>query len=208
MKLISPSVEVLSPIDGKAILQHLELAGKVCWKSESGIKDDSCEIFLKTIIDKAHESVLEHYSLTVRFVCSRGCSHQLVRHRIAAYSQESTRYCNYSKGKFGGEIVFIKPIEHDTWDIAKQFQYGVALEDAERSYLKLTELGMRPEDARGVLPTDLKTEVVATMNMRSWRHFFKMRTDKHAQKEIRYLANELLSVFKEQIPIIFDDLGD
>ena len=206
MKLISPRVEILSPIDGKIILQHLELAGKVCWKSESGIKDDSCEIFLKTIIDKAHESVLEHYSLTVRFVCSRGCSHQLVRHRIAAYSQDSTRYCNYSKGKFGGEILFIKPNEYDSWDTQKQTFYDAALEDSEKSYLRLIELGMRPEDARGVLPTDLKTEVVTTMNMRSWRHFFKMRTDKHAQKEIRHLANELLTTFKTQIPIIFDDL--
>ena len=206
MILIEPSVTILSPIDGEFIVKHLELCGKVCYKSEDTIKDGSCNVFVKKILESEHESVVEHCSVTVRFTCSRACSHQLVRHRIASYSQESQRYVNYSRGKFGSQITFIKPVDFDTMSTEQQFKYKVAMESAEKSYMSLLEAGLKPQQARGVLPNDTKTELVVTMNLRSWRHFFKLRTDKHAQLEIRTLANNLLNQFKEKIPVIFDDL--
>jgi thymidylate synthase (FAD) len=205
--LIEPSVEVITPINGEEIIKHIERCGKVCYKSEDTIKDGSCNTFVKKILESEHESVVEHFAVTVRFTCSRACSHQLVRHRIASYSQESQRYVNYSRGKFGRQITFIKPLDFDSMSIEQQFKYKLALEDCEKAYLSLTELGLKPQQARGILPNDTKTEVVVTMNLRSWRHFFKLRTDKHAQLEIRTLANNLLAEFKKNIPIIFDDLN-
>jgi thymidylate synthase (FAD) len=204
--LVDPSVEIITPISGEEIIKHIEQCGKVCYKSEDTIKDGSCNTFVKKILESEHESVVEHFSVTVRFTCSRACSHQLVRHRIASYSQESQRYVNYSRGKFGNQITFIKPLDFDSMTIEQQFKYKIALEDSERSYMSLISLGLKPQQARGVLPNDTKTEVIVTMNLRSWRHFFKLRTDKHAQLEIRTLASNLLNEFKANIPVVFEDL--
>jgi thymidylate synthase (FAD) len=204
--LVDPSVEIITPINGEEIIKHIERCGKVCYKSEDTIKDGSCNTFVKKILESEHESVVEHFSVTVRFTCSRACSHQLVRHRIASYSQESQRYVNYSRGKFGNQITFIKPLDFDSMTIEQQFKYKIALEDSERSYMSLVSLGLKPQQARGVLPNDTKTEVIVTMNLRSWRHFFKLRTDKHAQLEIRTLASNLLNEFKANIPVVFEDL--
>lgn len=206
MILVDPSVEIITPISGEEIIKHIEQCGKVCYKSEDTIKDGSCNTFVKKILESEHESVVEHFSVTVRFTCSRACSHQLVRHRIASYSQESQRYVNYSRGKFGNQITFIKPLDFDSMTIEQQFKYKIALEDSERSYMSLISLGLKPQQARGVLPNDTKTEVIVTMNLRSWRHFFKLRTDKHAQLEIRTLASNLLNEFKANIPVVFEDL--
>jgi thymidylate synthase (FAD) len=208
MNLIEPSVEIITPIDGDSIIKHIERCGKVCYKSEDTIKDGSCNTFVKKILESEHESVVEHFAVTVRFTCSRACSHQLVRHRMASYSQESQRYVNYSRGKFGSQITFIKPLDFETMTTEQQFKYKIALEDSEKAYLNLISAGLKPQQARGILPNDTKTEVVTTMNLRSWRHFFKLRTDKHAQLEIRTLANKLLTEFKTNIPVIFDDLGE
>ena len=206
MKLIDPSIEILSPIDGKAIMKLLEKAGRTCYKSEDLITDNSCDKFVGAILSKHHESVIEHVSITVKFIGSRSMSHQLVRHRIASYSQESQRYCNYTRNKFGGDIIFIKPIKYDGWDFNTQGLFDGALSIAETHYQELIAAGLQAQDARDVLPNACKTEVVATMNLRSWRHFFKMRTDVHAQDEIRFLANQLLAEFKKELPIIFGDL--
>lgn len=206
MRLIEPKVEILTDLNGIAILKHLEKCGKTCYKSEDGITEDSCETFVSKIIDSKHESVIEHSFITVRFTCSRACSHQIVRHRIASYSQESQRYVNYSRGKFGSQITFIKPINFDKWSEEVKFKYKLQLESAEKAYMELIALGLKAQDARGVLPNDTKTEIVATMNLRSWRHFIKMRTDPHAQAEIRFLANELLEKFKS-VPVIFEDIN-
>lgn len=109
MKIIKPSVEFITPVDGDVILSRIEECGRVCYKSEDKIKDGSAETFVRGIIKRGHEAVLEHCSFTVKFICDRGVSHEIVRHRLAAYCQESTRYCNYSKGQFGGEITVIEP---------------------------------------------------------------------------------------------------
>ena len=109
MKIISPSFEILTPLDGQAILKHIELCGRVCYKSEDKITDTNAVTFVASIIKRGHEAVLEHFNITIKFICDRGVSHELVRHRLASYCQESTRYCNYSKEGFGGEITVIRP---------------------------------------------------------------------------------------------------
>ena len=109
MKIIKPGFEFITPINGSVILKRLEECGRVCYKSEGKITDDSAPKFVAGIIKRGHEAVLEHCSFTVKFICDRGVSHEIVRHRLASYCQESTRYCNYGKDQFGSEITVIEP---------------------------------------------------------------------------------------------------
>jgi thymidylate synthase (FAD) len=206
MKLIKSYTEIETPLYGKTILKFLEEIGRVAYKSEDKITEHSAEKFIKMLIDKGHENILEHYSITVRFVCDRATSHELVRHRISSYTQESSRYCNYSKDKFGNEITYIEPVFYNDLTLDSRISFLNALESAEEMYFRMLKYGSTPEQARAVLPNALKTEVVATMNLRSWRHFFKLRASKFAHPDIRKLANELLEDFKANIPVIFDDI--
>lgn len=203
MKVVKQSVEVMDSLDGTAILKKLETAGRVCYKSEDRIGEGTAEKFIKAIIDRGHESVLEHVSITVKFIVDRGVSHQLVRHRIASYSQESTRYCNYSKDRFGGSVVFVQPsfaVEGtEGYDIWKK-----SCEDSEKAYFDLLNLGWTPEQARNVLSHSIKTEVVATMNLRQWRHFIKLRTDRTAHPQIREVATMLQEQLRREVPIVFE----
>jgi len=205
MKVIKPYFEILTDISGESILKFIEKIGRTAYKSEDLITEESYKKFLNLLMTKQHESVIEHFSISVKFVCTRGFSHELVRHRIASYTQESTRYCNYSKGKFGGELTFIKPLffEENTNEYSLWFNL---MEEIEKTYLKMIEIGVKPEQARSVLPNSLKTEIVATMNLRSWRNFFKLRCDITAHPEMRELSIPLLEEFKKQIPIIFDNI--
>ncbi len=209
MKIIEPSVEIITPIDPRAVMQHIELAGRVCYKSEDKIKDDSAEDFVRSIIKRGHESVLEHFAITVRFICDRGVSHELVRHRIASYSQESTRYCNYAGGKFGEEITVIRPhfFEAETEEGRKQYaRWVLAMEDAERWYKKLLEGGAAPQEARAVLPNSLKTEVIMSANLREWRHFLRLRCAPAAHPQMLEVACMLRDQLVEVLPVIFEDL--
>lgn len=205
VKIVKPSYEILTPINGDEILKLIELAGRTCYKSDNLITPDSAKNFVGKIAQRGHESVIEHYNITVRFICNRGFTHELVRHRLAAYSQESTRYCNYNKDKFGSEITVIKPFEinEDTkeYDLWKE-----AMQNAEKSYMAMIENGSKPENARGVLPIDIKTEIVITTNLREWKHIFKLRTSKAAHPSMRELMIPLLKEFKEKIPVIFDKI--
>ena len=206
MKEIRPSFEIMDDIDGAKILQKLERCGRVCYKSEDKITEGSAEKFIGMILKSGHESVLEHEKLTVKFICDRGVTHEIVRHRIASYSQESTRYCNYSKDKFGNELTFIRPCfwadDSEEYAVWKQ-----AMEDIEKSYVKLISLGAKPEEARSILPNSLKTEIVCTMNLREWRHFFRLRTAERAHPQIREISVALLDELKKRIPVIFDDIN-
>lgn len=206
MKMIPPSFELLDCPDGTALLQKIELAGRVCYKSETKITPDSAYDFIYRILKSGHESVLEHEKLSARIVCDRGVSHEIVRHRIASYSQESTRYCNYSLDKYQNELTFIRPF---FWaDEPEKLQIWIeAMEMAERSYLALISKGASPQEARSVLPNSLKTEIVVTMNMREWRHFFKLRTSTAAHPQMQEIATPLLRCFQRTIPVIFDDIG-
>lgn len=205
MNIINAGYEFITPIDGETILKRIEQCGRVCYKSEDLIGEDSAERFCSNIIKRGHEAVLEHCSFTVKFIVDRGVSHEMVRHRIASYCQESTRYCNYSKDKFGNEITVIKPYFWEE-DSAEFQEWKTAMGCAEYSYFRLLEKGATPQEARSVLPNSLKTEVVVTMNIRSWRNFFKLRTPMSAHPQIREVAIPLLKDLKSKIPVLFDDI--
>ena len=205
MKIIPPSFELLDSLNGAALLQKIELAGRVCYKSEAKITPESAAGFVRRILENGHESVLEHEKLTARVVCDRGVSHEIVRHRVASYSQESTRYCNYSLDKFQNELTFIRPFFWN--DEPEKFRvWQEAMAAAERGYLKLLELGATPQEARTVLPNSLKTELVMTMDLREWRHFFRLRAAAPAHPQMRELAVPMLRAFQEAVPVVFDDI--
>ena len=205
MKIINADVEFITPIDGAAILKRLEQCGRVCYKSEAKITDTSAPAFVAGIIKRSHEAVLEHCSFTVKFICDRGVSHEIVRHRMASYCQESTRYCNYSKEGFGSEITVIEPCFWKTFS-RHWVLWRDGCEAAEESYFLLLEQGATPQEARSVLPNSLKTEVVMTANIREWRHFLKLRCSPAAHPQMREVALILLEKVHTLIPVCFDDI--
>ena len=209
MKVIKPSFEVLTPISPFGIkeLQHIEKIGRVCYKSEDKITEDgeSAKKFVAMLIKRGHEAMIEHGSISVKFVCDRGVSHELVRHRIASFAQESTRYCNYSQDKFGSELTFIEPC---FWE-KNSFNYDqwlTMMKNAEYYYLELLKNGATPQEARSVLPNSLKTEITITANYREWRNIFKLRTATGAHPQMREIMRPLLLYFKEHILVLFDDI--
>lgn len=206
MITIQPEIEILSTESYEDMLRRIEKIGRVCYKSEERIGEGTAEKFIAGIIKRGHESVIEHGSITVKVTCDRGVTHEIVRHRIASYSQESTRYCNYSKDKFGGEITFIRPC---FWaeDDEKFALWKETMQSIENSYVKLISLGAKPEEARSILPNSVKTEIMVTMNLREWRHFFKLRTSERAHPQIREVAIPLLNELKGLVPVIFDDIN-
>ena len=207
MRTIQAHFIIQSQVDGDYILKQIELAGRTAYKSEDKITPDSAKDFVKMIRGRGHLSVFEHQFVTVRVICDRGVSHEIVRHRLAAYTQESTRYCNYTKGKFGRELSVIEPCFW-TQDDEKYQVWKRTIEQIEAGYNKLIELGATPQEARTVLPNSLKTEIVMTMNLREWRHFFTLRTSKAAHPQMREVAIPLLKEFQKLIPVVFDDLID
>ena len=205
MKVINASYSIETPINGAEVLRQIERAGRTCYKSEDRITEESAKVFVRKLIERGHESVLEHESITVRFVCDRGISHEIVRHRLASYSQESTRYCNYSGNRFGNQITFIKPcfLEEGT-DGYKLWKQAMFI--AEKEYLELLKWGCTPQEARSVLPNSTKTEIVMTANLREWRHFLKLRTSTAAHPQMRELTVPLLEELQKRIPVVFDDI--
>ena len=206
MKIIEPYVILESKINQKEAVKLIESAGRVCYKSEDKIDDNSAERFIKGILARGHESVIEHISITVRVVCDRGVTHEIVRHRIASYSQESTRYCNYASDKFCSEITVIRPL---FWE-RDSLQFNIwkeAMENCESSYFSLINGGASPQEARSVLPNSLKTEIFMTMNFREWRHFLKLRCSKAAHPQMQQIANMIFDLFKENYPIFVDDIS-
>ena len=212
MILTKPAVEIIDMDDYPAILKKIEKIGRVCYKSEDRITQDSAEKFIANILKRGHESVIEHESVTVKVICDRGVTHDIVRHRVASYSQESTRYCNYSKDKFQNQISVIDlstGFSYDLDDLADSRKYQIwrdAMEASERYYFQMLEAGASPQEARSVLPNSLKTELVMTMNLREWRHFFRLRIDGGAHPQMRELAILILEVFKEKLPVFFQDI--
>ena len=223
MKIIEPYIMLEDNIDGEEILKKIERIGRVCYKSENNIKEGSAEKFVSNILHRHHESVIEHVSISVRVICDRGVSHEIVRHRIASYSQESTRYINYTNDKFGNELTFIKPcwFKSSTEDLNElcmtyksrknltkdESDWLDLLIDIENKYfILINEDKWTPEQARSILPNSTKTEIVMTMNLREWRHFFKMRCSIAAHPQMRQIADMILKEFKAKIPIIFDDI--
>lgn len=205
MKIIEPYFEIMDELDGRNMLQKIEKIGRVCYKSEDLITEDSAETFVRNILKRGHESVIEHEKISVKMVCDRGVTHEIVRHRVASYSQESTRYCNYQKDKFGNELTFIKPV---FWSEDSE-EYAVwkhMMQQCEEQYMHLIRLGASPQEARSILPNSLKTEIVVTMNLREWRHFFRLRTAGAAHPQMREIACMVLEEFRRQIPVVFEEL--
>lgn len=183
MKIVKPSVTLLAVSPDPMGL--IERCGRICYKSEGKITPDSATLFVSILLDRHHDSVTEHAGATLLFVCDRGVSHEIVRHRIASYSQESTRYCNYVLDKHGGEIAVIQPPALDEKELDL---WTSAMQAVESTYLALLAYGCPPQIARSVLPTCLKTEIAVTMNMREWRHFLTLRLAKAAHPQMREVA--------------------
>lgn len=226
MILIYPFFRIESLIEAGMILRHIESSGRTCYKSEPKYRGEnpnellaSTREFVARLIKRGHHSVLEHHSITVRFICDRGVSHELVRHRLASFSQESTRYCDYS-----GNVAFIIPpwvsIEAGEYDInwlpenldctIPDWRWFMNMAQAEHDYHFLLGNGWSPQQARSVLPNSLKTEIVVTANLREWRHILSLRACGTAGKPHPQMAQimiPLLREFQSRLPIIFDDLG-
>lgn len=209
MKIIEPSYEIMMDISpfGTCELMHIEAAARTCYKSEDKITDqgESAKKLIWSLVKNGHEAMLEHSFLTVKFICDRGISHELVRHRMASFAQESTRYCNYSNDKFGKEITVIKPCFLKEGTKAYQ-NWVIAMSEAEDWYFNLLEQGLTPQEARCVLPNSLKTEVVMTANYREWRHILDLRCDAAAHPQMRELMKPLLIELHDRIPVVFDDI--
>jgi len=199
MIIVEPSVELLTITPFPA--QVIELAGRTCYKSEGKITEDSADKFVKMIGKRGHASVVEHASATFRIVTDRGITHEIVRHRLASYSQESTRYCNYGKEKFGEEISVVEP-SGLTEDARMAWMSGVRA--AEMSYFAMLKHGMKPQAARSVLPTCLKTEIVMTCNFREWLHFITLRMAKAAHPDIRPIAHAVWVDLVAHCPAVFN----
>lgn len=205
MRIIEPSVKLINPPNYDTVLDTIEIAGRTCYQSETGGTKESSEDFIRRIIKRGHESILEHVSITARFICDRGVSHEIVRHRIGAYSQESTRYCNYAGDKFGNEITVIRPC---FWDNGTRMNtlWNSSCWVAEQQYIFLIGCGASPQEARAVLPNSLKTSLVVTYDLREWRHFLRLRCDAAAHPQIRQVAEMARDLLADKYPVFFEDL--
>ena len=223
MKPVKQSVVLLDAPEANDLYKLIELAGRVCYKSEDAIDEGSAERVIKMLISRGHESVLEHGKITFSIVTNRAIANEIVRHRIASYSQESTRYCSYAKGKFGSEISVIDILGYDGLleldkstkgkDMEEKFRiyeiWKKAMQDAEKAYMDLIGFGCSAQFARNVLPLALKTEIVITMNIRELRHFIKLRASEFSHPEIVYaVKNILLYQLYDKYPLLFEDLYD
>ncbi len=199
MQIIDQGYEIISlPED---LLQTIEAAGRTCYKSEDKITSDSAAGFVARMRDRGHHAMIEFGDIIVRFVTNRGVTHELVRHRLFSFAQESTRYVRYD-----GKMEFIRPCWWEESTPAQQETWESAMKDAEKYYLELLKSGWRPEQAREVLPNSLKTEIVVKGNIREWRHMFALRCSKKAHPQIRALMQPLLVDLQERLPVVFDDL--
>lgn len=211
MILVKPSFVIEQVSSRAAILENLERYGRTCYKSEDRMTEESAGKFCKMLLGRNHLSVIEHESMTVRFICDRGVSHELVRHRLASFSQESTRYCNYK----GGVMFVIPPWVHvepgayvDVEAIPGESESGdlfwaCHMYESEERYCALLQKGWTPQHARSVLPNSLKTEIVMTANLREWMHVFRLRCDKAAHPQMREIMVPLYEQVSEHIPEFF-----
>ena len=222
MKLIKSYYEILNEEDLHKASKQIERAARTCYKSENKISDNSDAELVSKLLTCGHEAMLEFGpSISVLFVCDRGVSHEIVRHRLCSFAQESTRYCNYSKDKFDNQITFIQPLwindeqielvqrmnERNFMDIEETTKewYNV-LQESEQTYNTLIKLGWQPQQARSVLPNSLKTEIVVKANIREWRHIFVQRTSKKAHPQMRELMVPLFQHFQLMCPLLFSDI--
>ena len=235
MNIVKAEYRIITPIIPSMLLFPIEEAGRTCYKSEmSENAEDSAKFIKDVLIKRGHEAMLEHASFSVKFIVDRGISHEIVRHRMASYAQESTRYCNYSKGKFGNEITVIRPVWFDSiseeraaaivedaknlnstkdmelTDLERKYiSWHLACEKAEWEYMESIRNGAAAQEARDLLPTSLKTEIVVTANIREWRHILKLRaagiTGKPHPQMLEVMV-PLLNDLRSRLPALFEDI--
>lgn len=207
MKIIEPNVEILSNINGNEILKHLELCARNCYKSESNITEDTTSAIkmINKLIELDHTAMLEHFNITIKLLCDVGTYKDLTRHRHCSFAIESTRYCNYSKGKFGNEISVIKPCNMDE-NSGIYHTWLKAMNDMERAYMQMAEIGATPDQLRMILPHSTAASVILTANIREFRHIFNLRCAKAAHPSVRQIILMTLNEFHNKIPVLFDDL--
>ena len=209
MELIRPGYEILTPIDGLKELQDIERAARTCYRSESAITSDgkSAKKMVRMLIERGHEAMLEHSFLSVKFICDRGVTHELVRHRLCSFAQESTRYCNYAGGKAGKRMRFILPCFFmDSKEREAELELWTrACAKAANDYAELLSMGATPQEARTVLPNSVAAEIVMSGNYREWRHILKLRTARDAHPQMREIMCPLGIELQRRIPVIFDD---
>lgn len=211
MKVIDPKVEIMTPL-GPHLYQQIEDAARTCYQSFDFVKEGSAERMVKQLLTpdangQRHEAMIEMADVALRITCDRGVSHELVRHRLASYAQESTRYCNYSGKKFGGELTFIRPCFWDK-DSAFYHSWEGTMLMIEQTYNAMTAMGASPQEARSVLPNSLKTEIVMKMDVREWRHFLRLRTGSRAHPQMRQVAWMIYDLFKDYTPLFVEDIPD
>lgn len=209
VKIIEPSVEILTDIDGDKVLKHIEKCGRTCYQSYQNETEDttSAKNMIQMLIKMGHESVLEHFLITIKAKIDVGNYKDLTRHRHASFSIESTRFCNYSKGKFGNELTVIQPCNIDK-DSGIYHTWLKTMNDIEKAYMDMSALGAKPDQLRMILPHSLAAEVTMSANLREWRHIFKMRCQKAAHPSVRQIMLKTLNEFHNRIPVVFDDLYD
>jgi thymidylate synthase (FAD) len=210
MKIIEPGAEVLTPFGpltqevGIKLLQFIERMARISHRSEDRQTDDSWRKFIEAVVlGHGDWSVCEHASVTVLARTDRGISHEWVRHRILSITQESTRFVRYGKNE--KDLEFIKPSEMKD-NLPDGFLWRNSIGESERTYLDLLKEGVRPQEARSVLPNSLATTLALTTNLRNWRHIFLMRTSKESHPDFKRLTIPLLAEFQKTIPLLFDDI--
>ena len=206
MKIIEPIAFLMNDFDGEEVMKFLELCGRTAYQSAKNIIDDSAEKFIRNIIKRGHESVLEHFSCTFKIICDRGVMAELTRHRHASFTIESTRFNDYSSKKFGNELTVIRPCFWAEETNAYHW-WEFDMEEIEKTYLNWREEEVPPEQVRAILPNSLKTEIIMTANLREWRHILKLRTAKDAHPQMRQVAEMILATLKRKLPVIFEDIG-
>ena len=203
MRIVEPWIKV-EKIDGKQIMKRIERACRTCYRSEGKVTEDSYKTLLKNCITRGHESVLEHEKVTVRIYDDLGSYKDLTRHRFASFSVESTRYCSYDKDKFGNEIAFMNPVYIEDEEMYKVWKE--TMQQIEKNYIKMKELGATTDMCRELLPHSIAAEYTMTANIREWKHIFSLRANSHVHPSIRQVMIPLLKYFKEQMPEIFDEV--
>ena len=203
MRLVEPWIKVEN-FDGVKIMKRIERACRTCYRSEDKIIEESYKNLLTNCLNRGHESVLEHEKITVRIYSDIGTYKDLTRHRFASFSVESTRYCSYNKDKYGNEIAVVNPVYIEDKEVFETWKK--AIEDMEKAYMKMKELGASTDMCREILPHSTAAEYTMTANIREWKHILELRTTNHVHPAIRQVLIPLLLLFKEQMPEIFGDI--
>lgn len=207
MQIVQSKIKPLTPINGPKIIKHIERCARTCYKSQDRITkdDESARKILKTLMDNHHEAMIEHYYITMNYVSNIASYKDLTRHRPASYAIESTRYCNYSKNKFGNNIKFLDPIEIPK--DSREYQLWIeAMKKIEEVYIMMAKLGCKPDQLSLLLPQSTAAEFNITANLREWKHIFELRALGHARPCIKQIMIPTLELFHQRIPIIFDSV--